>query len=376
MIWWLIIPTLGTSLRGVFSDSQCGCSCCVVAARPLTVQLNDVNSMCSIDPNGTCPEVCLTNDNVLGKLGSTVDYERFCFYECRPPERAQFGTGCTDLTSEQQQAVAANGGNGVDLASLTAAKELPTEISGHAAVAAANERHRKIAADTEVQSAVSEKITRHALTEIEAARRRTFEMAKFNLKEVAAIRGLQAEAEIHQAAAVEARKKTEAALQEIEEAPKKAAEIVAEEAKGIVLKHALFSEGKARNLELKYSPPPGWQGESAAETKARVPWNEAMNRAIATRNAYSVKAQDLSAQANAMQDSAGKLATTAAGYSSAANPHAGRMLANAEDMVREANRLEAAAKSNQDMAEYIHEHLPKYQTFGTHAAIRAAAGLD
>lgn len=376
MLWWLIIPTLGASLRGVFYDSQCDCSCCVVATRPLTVQVNNVNSMCSIDPSGSCPEVCLTNDNALGKLGSAVDYERFCFYKCRPPERAQFGMGCTDLTSEQRQAVAEKGGNGVDLASLTAAKELPTEISGHAAVAAANERHREVAAATEARSAKSEKITRHALTEIEAARRRTFEMAKSNLKEVATIRGLQAEAEIHQAAAVEALKKTEEALREIEEAPKKAAERVAKEAQGIMLKDALFSEGKAHNLELKYSPPPGWQGESAAETAARAPYNEAMNRAIATRNAYSVKAQDLSNQAKVMQNSAGHLATNAAGYNSVADPNAGPMLAKAEDMVREANRLEGAAESNQAMAEYIHEHLPSYQVYGTHAAIRAAAGLD
>jgi len=377
MLWWLISPTLGTSLRGVFSDSKCDCDCCVVATRPLSVQVNNVNSMCSIDPNSSCAEVCLTSDDTLGKSGSVVDYERFCFYECRPPERAQFGMVCTDLTADQRQAVAAKGGNGVDLASLTAAKDLTPEVSGHAAVVAANERHRKEAANTELRSARSELITRNALKEIEAARRVTFEMAKENSKQVATIRGLEAQAEIHQRAADEARKKTEQALSEIEEAPKKAAEMVAKVAKGIMEKDALFSEEKAHNLDLKYNPiPPRWQSETAAQAAARAPYNEAMNRAIAARDAYSVKAQDLYSQAKAFQNGAHMHATTASGYNSVGNPDAPKMLENAEDMVREANRLEAAAQAHQDMAADIHSHLPKYQVYGTHAAIRVGAGLD
>lgn len=235
--------------------------------------------------------------------------------------------------------------------------------------AAEARRRSALAASSEAQGARAAMTVQQALTEAEGTQRVVTKMAQNNLNEVAAIKGYEAQIEMHQRAAREAREKTESALRDIENAAQDAAGEIAQQAKDILKQDAVAAEAKAKQLELKFNPPSAPISVAAAE--AAAPYNAAMNRALGMQSLYSAKAQEQSNTAKMMQNQAEQLASDAVAYQDVGDPNAASMFANAKDMIRRAEGLDSEAHSNQKVAEGINQSIPAYQISAAAAAARA-----
>lgn len=392
---------VGFSFRGRLRStvSVCDCGCCLVSNRPPSQEINGVNAMCAKDSSeARCPAEQCQADSTTGVItssGAAVDYGRFCFLTCRPPDAAHFGDLCVDLTNDQLEAVRTSGGNGMDLAALNpdpAASGLDaatsSEVTGRSAGGDAadgdaqnasgdeeeseeEKGRRTLAAASEARSARSAMEAQRALTEAEKAESTTYDTARTNLSEVATLRSIKAQTQMHRRAAHEARKRTQAALRDIENAPRDAAVAVAQEAKAIMEQAAVAAEAKAKTLELKFNPPPTYTAEAAQ--RAAAPYNQAMSRAMGMQNIYSAKAQELSGTAEQLQNNAKQLAADASAYRSVGDPNAAAMAAKADNMIREATGLNGEAQTNQQVAEQINQSIPAYQISASAASARAAS---
>lgn len=109
--------------QGDDDQPTCSCDCCNVASRRPDEFVDDASIKCvpSDDhPRDQCGEFCSVaeEDHVLGQTAEdgSLDYQRFCFFECKPASGtvSLAGTQCLALDPNEAEKVVDHSGNAVD----------------------------------------------------------------------------------------------------------------------------------------------------------------------------------------------------------------------------------------------------------------------
>lgn len=116
---------VATELRHRGTGPLCSCDCCSVAQRRADERKNQMGLKCAPSEGHSrelCSSLCRPSDEAVGFLAKDrlLDYSRFCFYDCKPPQGhlSALASQCLSLKdSELQQALDADG-NAMDPAFL------------------------------------------------------------------------------------------------------------------------------------------------------------------------------------------------------------------------------------------------------------------
>jgi len=391
----------------------CECSCCHVSYRPPSMQVNGVNVMCTAgasvnDTQSDCPSQCTTStegESLITTAKGVVDYGRFCFLSCQPPEARTIGESCHDLHQNHVEEGQTSGGNGADWASQQtpvvgdgavpeqAVDEAP-QFSDEAAIeeAKAPAAAESSPEDKDTGAMVAEAQGNHALaaglearlSESEAKSMRLLAASTDALRKVkaqatnihgssAVVKSMEVQAAIYARSAATSARKAQAEFDELKAATREAGMEAGKAAAAEMQQEADTETAEALGLRTKFAP---LKMEPLAEAAKRAakPYDDALQRAVAMRAAYTTQAHQLNDLAGQLQQNARTLASQAAIYQTAGNTDvASQMVSNAKNMLGDAATTDAEAHKWQGVAQQISESLPQYQLGAAMAAARAAA---
>lgn len=380
--------------------SRCDCECCEVSRRPPSLVLGGDELLCAppSPEDNKCGEQCYTDSSdvvVRTAVGNTMDYQRFCFFECKPPKDAVVGLECAALEPEDIQKVKTAGGNGLDQAAVSQGvpvaaaappapeaeaapeeeekAEAPKKDKGGqsaAAGTAADAAKEAIAAATEARASSAETAAQKANAAATTALTEAMGAASANQNQVTQLLSMETQASLHTRAAAEARKIAEAALAQIESAAKNAAVAAGAAAAAQLQADADAATAKANALRAANNPPPAVL--ALAGQKAAAPYGAALGKAMGIQALYGDTAQNMMATAAQLQQNARELSSNANAYQSVGNTAgATEMLGRAQAMLGQASALSSEAASYQAVAQKINKELPAYMISANIAAARA-----
>jgi hypothetical protein len=363
--------------------------------------------MCSPLPEGDpdfCGAQCYTDpsDVVVGST-STLEYGRYCFYECKPTT-VRIGDSCTNLEEDEMREVAGEEGNPKDMAGVLdgipkgdgtagggggggagagagaggAAAEpagASKEDNAYAEAAASTSEDaakEALAAATEARAAGAQAKSQKALSQAFDAYHKSMDAFSKNKAAVAEQKGLVQQAELHARAADRARVISENAVDAIRQASQQAADSAAAEAKAKMEHLAQLSTALAAGIRAKFSFPLGHTANAAGAVTG--PYNAAILRAQLVRDQYRDKAQALAATAKQLQINAHIVGSQAVAYQAAGSSGvADKLLAQAHGAMAQVNGYMQEAEKWQVAAQSIQDSLPLYGEAAAAAAARAAA---
>jgi len=410
---------------------DCSCDCCQVTPRNDANQIGGQITQCTleaVDSNGeqssTCPQTCANTDltsTVVTSDEGTMEYPRYCLLTCLP-QSEEIGSVCRKVTTDEQARLLTEGGNGQDPATLVApvtvappeelkdpnAPPEPPQLSDAKAVKEANDKASAEAAGVaekeagikveakkikETNEIVAQAAGKQAvaagmearLTEAEAATAQSLaisnedmEAAKSSTLMITAakvqVQAAEVRAAIYARSAAKAAARAEAELKEIQDLPRKAAQMAADEAKAIVQKEINDAQSNLLWVKSRQAGPPLPVPLAEAAVRAAKPYYDIMNKAIASGNLYEQQAHALQDAAQSLQEQSRTTASQAVAYQQAGyGDMASKLIAQAKGMLNEAVAKDAQAKKDFAVAEGVRKSVPNYQANAALASARATA---
>lgn len=414
----LLLCALGGARVLQGAASQCACNlCCTVASRPPSMRVRDETHMCglrSAEAEGldeaTCPSQCAPDPAIalVSSSAGEMDYNRYCFNNCKPGQTNELGAACEDLSAMEKEELRTAGGNAKDQAVLSEPEEeaaiLGPEEAPQASDEGALEEAAQDRADQEAAAAVDTragldggKIVAEAagkqaiaagldarLSEAEAKSSRLYaestaalNAARSNARQIqeqsAAVRSSEVQAAIYSKSALRSLAEARKDLDGIRKVAQTAAKEAGAEAAAEMNAEADASWAKVAELRAKFEPKgPGFNSLAEAANRAAAPFYASMQRAMGVRMQYIDKAQQLAATAGDLQRNARILSTQAVQYRAAGSPMAANMMSTAKGMLADAASMDAEAQKWQAVAQSITGQIPTYQVAAGAAAARAA----
>mmetsp|Transcript_18106 Transcript_18106/g.30563 ORF Transcript_18106/g.30563 Transcript_18106/m.30563 type:complete len:419 (+) Transcript_18106:34-1290(+) len=125
-VWALLfLSAAATELRHRGAGPLCSCDCCSVAQRRPDERKNQMGLKCAPSEGHSrelCSSQCRPSDEAVGFLAKDrlLDYTRFCFYDCKPPQGhlSALASQCLSLKDSQLQQALDADGNAMDPAFL------------------------------------------------------------------------------------------------------------------------------------------------------------------------------------------------------------------------------------------------------------------
>lgn len=410
---------------------DCSCDCCQVTPRSGAQQVNGASVQCTLEPadsNGqqsaTCPGHCgntdLTSTVVTSDTG-LMEYARYCLLTCLP-QTQELGSICRKVTTEEQAQLLTDGGNGKDPASIVApvtgappeelkdpeAPPEPPQLSDAQAVKDANDKASADAAGQAEKSAgikveakkiketneiVAQAAGKQAvaagmearLTEAEAASAQALAMSNEDMEAAKSstlmvtaskvqVQAAEVRAAVYARSAAKAAARAEAELKEIQDLPRKAAQLAADEAKAIVQKEINDAQTNLLWVKSRQAGPPLPVPLAEAAVRAAKPYYDIMNKAIASGNLYEQSAHTLQDAAQSLQEQSRATASQAVAYQQAGyGDMAAKLITQAKSMLNEAVAKDAQAKKDFAIAEGVRKSVPNYQANAALASARATS---
>jgi len=392
-------------LAAVVAGNACDCGCCVVAERAPSEVVNNFQLKCSAPAPDVsrceAAEQCqldVSNTALIAAADGSVDYTRFCFFECKVPNGASstLGDECNELTVEEMTAVqaASASGNAVDLAGVLdfgaapAAETQDSSGGGDAAAAPAAAtttttpipgipmaEASKVAAEasrTEARATAAEAQAAQAVVAAERTERKAQADAVATAGAVASLRGQVVQARMHARSAEAAAEETKKILAEVRGIAKEEAVKVGAQAAAEVQGEANSAKQQLASMIAVASVPPMPEIPESIG-KVMGPYFAAAGRAMTTMGLYSDQAQQATAAAGQMRQQARDIANQANEYQAAGNSaDASTMMGTANDLMAKADASAASAQGLQAVAASINKGLPLYENARAAAGARAA----
>lgn len=190
----------------------------------------------------------------------------------------------------------------------------------------------------------------------------------------AQVQAAEVRAAIYAKSAAKAALRAKAELKEIQEIPKKAADLAAAEAKRIVQGEINEAHGNLLWVKSRLAGPALPVPLAEAAVRAAQPYYAVMNKAIAMGNLYEQSAHSLQDQAQSLQEQSRDVAGQAVRYQMAGyGDMASKMMAQAKGMLSDAQSKDAQARKDFSVAEGVRKNVPQYQTAAAAASARATA---
>jgi len=190
----------------------------------------------------------------------------------------------------------------------------------------------------------------------------------------AQVQAAEVKAAIYAKSATKAAARAKAELKEIEEIPKKAAELAAAEAKRIIQKEVDQQASNVAIVKARLAGPGLPVPLAEAAVRAAQPYYNVMNKAVAMGNLYEASAHSLQDQAQSLQEQSRDVAGQAVRYQMAGyGDMASKMMAQAKGMLSAAEAKDAQARKDFSVAEGVRKSIPSYQASAAAASARATA---
>lgn len=379
----------------------CSCDCCEVAKRRADEVNLGVQIKCAPSDSHSsdmCTEECLASDTdkILPSTDGTLQYMRFCFYECKPFQglSSPLASECLDLDNEDIKLVIDADGNAQDPAVAFAAAAQREAHNRTVALMTAKAAQK---ADPEAVKVLANNMKRQATNEGAAARAEAeasrvveaghAEDLNTRLKQQVSNQkaglsvGFQGLSDIHQAminAEKEAAKAAEAAqvaLSSVHAGKKQAWEVAMGEGQKSVIGVKAAADAKAAKDAAKYAVVVNRVEVKMAEAAAKAanPYFLSMLRAQESVKDYTVRATKNAAQAVAREKEARSLEKAARKLQSQGKMAVAEgKIASAQELMKSAQDLAKQARQLFASADAINKSVPKYAAAAQAAAARAA----
>lgn len=390
-------------------EASCSCDCCAVGQRLPSEVVDGFDLKCALKPQevGVCAvsigDTCsnLSPSRVI-TTSTSLDYARFCFFECKVPlgMNSEIGSTCAELTDQETQIVKSQSvaGNAVDLASAgigqVAAESSTTADIGAAepaaaagpaaeetAAAPAEPEGKELAqasqdaaeaARTEARATSAEAKAAAAAVNAASEAAKAHKAAEDGAHAVASLRGNLVQAKLHARAAKAAAEETRKVLEELHTVAHEAAVEVGRKAAAEVQAEADDAKRQLASMIAVASVPPPPEVPEAVG-KVMGPYLAASLHAQGIKAAYSDQAQIWANDAGQMRQQARQMGDMANDYQAAGNTEAAqKLLSDANGLFAKADSMAGKTNEYQAIASKINDGLPAYTDAMNKASQRAA----
>lgn len=389
-------------------EGSCSCDCCAVGQRLPSEVVNGFDLKCSLKPQevGVCAvaigDTCsnLSPSRVI-TTSTSLDYARFCFFECKVPQgmNSELGSTCAELTDQETQIVKSQSvaGNAVDLASagigqvaeesattadvgaaeptaaaapIEEAEAAPAEPEGKELAKASQDAAE--AARTEARATSAEAKAAAAAVNAASEAAKAHKAAEDGAHAVASLRGNLVQAKLHARAAKAAAEETRKVLEELHTVAHAAAVEVGRQAAAEVQAEADDAKRQLASMIAVASVPPPPEVPEAVG-KVMGPYLSGQLHAMGIKAAYSDQAQIWAGDAGQMRQQARQMGDMANDYQAAGNTDAAqKLLSDANGLFAKADSMAAKTNEYQAIASKINDGLPAYTDAMNKASQRAA----